>query len=165
MCSAAATPQPMHSRSTHPSTDPQATPGEPWAGGGNPSLTRPNSSHSVSLSQPQSHAIAREHGHVSTEAVRFSHPFVSRLALMVLSRGLSARNCAIEVLAIGVPTGSAPSSARGGSRPMLYNTARVNAVARVAGSLQQGKNRQRPGYIGYTHHIRGVRIYSARVIR
>ena len=57
---------------------------------------------------------------MSTEAVRFSHPFVSRLALMVLSRGLSARNCAIEVLAIGVPTGSAPSSATGdfGSMPL-----------------------------------------------
>ena len=34
VCNPAATPQPMHSRSTHPSPDPQATPGEPWAGGG-----------------------------------------------------------------------------------------------------------------------------------
>ena len=81
---------------------------------------------------------------MSTEAVRFSHPFVSRLALMVLSRGLSARNCAIEVLAIGVPTGSAPSSATGGSRPMLYNTARVNAVARVAGYFKRAKTDNGP---------------------
>ena len=50
---------------------------------------------------------------MSTEAVRFSMPLLSRLALMVPSRGLHRMNCAIEVVAIGVPTGNTPSSATG----------------------------------------------------
>ena len=74
-----------------------------------------------------------------TEAARFSHPFVSRLALMALSRGLSARNWAMEVLGIGVPTGSAPSSATEGfgGRPITCRN-RAQQASPVAGC--KGKN-------------------------